>query len=131
MKLINLSLIVTFATLLCSCSSTRERYAFKKQKIDDQVWQCKELCSAGTIDIVRIEGLKCMCNRPQQTPVINNIIAPTAPAAVQSHQPASVIVVPQYSPAASSSVQRAPAVDSKAGYVYESSNGNRIISTTK
>ncbi len=40
--------------------------------IDRQVYQCRELCSAGTVDVTRIEGLNCVCNTRKEAPIFYN-----------------------------------------------------------
>lgn len=79
--------------------------AYKKGSpdyIEHQVYQCRKLCSAGTIDIAHIEGLECECNtRQQANSVVNNIIVPG-----NSGQPVNYIT-PTYTPAPSANKSEA------------------------
>lgn len=59
--------------LLTSCSS----YQARKQVVDDQVWQCQELCAGGNVAVARINGLKCLCNT--KVPTIQAIIPQAQP----------------------------------------------------
>ena len=125
--LIKVLVLSTGLSMLTSCSST-PTYAERKQQIDDQVWQCKELCSAGSIDVARIPGLQCMCNNNRQAntaPVIINNIIPAAPApvvlqSIPTQQP--VIVNTTQAPAQAQAYN----VD---GYKVRSANGTEITSS--
>lgn len=128
MKIIILSLVGFIAM---SCGSTR--YQVEKQKIDDQIWQCKELCSAGTIDVARIKGLNCMCrhNQQQQAPVIINNVLNPAPQQVMSYPQSTPtpVVIFRDSQNANFSKNETP-VEVKNGYQFVNTDGRTITSTT-
>ena len=69
-----------YILILClftiGCATTYK--AGSPEYIEHQVYQCRRLCSAGTVDITAIKGLQCVCNtRQQQQPIIiNNVPQP-------------------------------------------------------
>lgn len=106
-------------SVIQGCSST-PTYQERKVMIEDQIWQCKELCSMNTVDIARIEGLKCLCNKQQTQPVINNIIIPGVTQAV-----------PQSNITYSNAVTRNDSeidTDHAKGYTVKSANNKLITS---
>lgn len=58
------------ALLLAACSHEPTRGTLEYQ--DRQVYMCRELCAAGTIEVHRIEGLNCICAPKKEAPVFYN-----------------------------------------------------------
>ena len=78
-----------YILILClftiGCATTYE--AGSRDYIEHQVYQCRRLCSAGTVDIAAIKGLQCECNtRKGDTPVIINNIPQPAPYYIDKTQ---------------------------------------------
>jgi hypothetical protein len=59
------------ALSLTACSSVPEKGT--PEYIREQVYQCRVLCANAEVNIARIEGLDCVCSKPQ-TPVFYNPI---------------------------------------------------------
>ena len=66
-----LTILGVILLVLMGCSSEPTRGSLSYQ--DRQVYMCRELCAAGTIEVHRIEGLECVC-APKKEPMIYNPI---------------------------------------------------------
>jgi hypothetical protein len=67
---IGAGLLVSVA--LNGCSSTPSKGS--PEYIKEQVYQCRSLCANAEVNIAQIEGLNCVCNKPQQPFIYNPIV---------------------------------------------------------
>lgn len=115
-------LIILAMTTLVGCASQLEIN-------DTKVMQCRELCSGQVVDVLRIDGLRCFCQRyqPATTPVINNIIVPSANN--NTRLPAPTNMVTEYR-IISGDKPYTPTIKDNATKI-NSANGKAIYSQTK
>lgn len=66
MKYLGLAIAALF---LCGCATSKGTPEY----IREQVYQCRVLCANAEVNIARIEGLDCVCSKPQ-TPIFYNPI---------------------------------------------------------
>lgn len=63
-----MGLIVALSLTACATGPSRGSLEYQ----DKQVYLCRELCAAGTIEVSRIEGLQCSCAAKKELPFIYN-----------------------------------------------------------
>lgn len=101
--MVKIMISLVFLLWLASCSSTPK--PGEPDYVREQVYQCRVLCAGGEVSITKIQGLDCVCNKPEKqtllfAPIINNNIAGGGGAAsspAQTSQPPVYVVSPQAS----------------------------------
>ncbi len=69
-----IALILMLVTTACSTAPSKG----SPEYIREQVFACRSLCANGEVNITKIEGLDCVCNKPQQPFIYNPMMGGSA-----------------------------------------------------